>query len=76
MPRKNRRYVVYAGFAEGFLSPFLFFGRRPFKLSYRNYDTTTKAWREVGEELAEATRIEGKKLGKSTDLKPRKLATP
>ena len=73
MTTKKRKLVFRNGFKAGFQSPFLVFTRRPVHFSYRKSDTIGSSWKEVGEELIEATKVEGKRIGKNTKHEERKL---
>jgi hypothetical protein len=68
---KNKRV---SGFADGFLSPFLFFTLGPVHFSYRRYDTVKVAWRGVGSEISKATQSESKRIGKATFRKEVRIA--
>lgn len=74
MTMKKRRLVIRNGFIIGFQSPFLVFNRQPVHFSYRKSDTIGNSWKEVGQELIEATKVEGRRIGKITKHEERKLA--
>ena len=63
------RHGVLSGFNAGFTSPFLVFTRRPAKFSYRHTDTVAEAWRLVGEEIAQASEAEGRRVEQATKEK-------
>ena len=73
MTSKKRYVAIKKGFVLGFRSPFLVFGRRPVHFSYRKSDTVEEAWRDVGDELAHATTVEGSRIGKTYKPQERKL---
>lgn len=74
MSIKNKRTTINSGFADGFCSPFLVFGRKATHFSYRKSDTVKDAWRVVGQEIELATRIEGRRIDKALRSKERELA--
>ncbi len=63
--KKERAF--YEGFRDGFASPFLVFGGRRPRFTYRRDDTVEAAWREVGRLLNEAMESEGRRLGKISE---------
>lgn len=70
---KKRSHTVRNGFFRGFKAPFLVFYGGSGYFSYRRNDTVEDAWKEVGEELADATRTEGKRIGKTSKPEEPKL---
>lgn len=74
MSIKNNRTTIKSGFADGFCSPFLVFGRKATRFSYRKSDTIKDAWRVVGQEVELATRIEGRRIDKIPRSKEREFA--
>lgn len=65
MTNKLKQTAAARGFIAGFTSPFLVFIRPPAKFSYKRRNTVRRAWQEVGDELIEATKVEGNKVGKT-----------
>jgi len=50
------------GFAAGFTSPFAVFLPDAPRYSYRHCDSVARAWREVGDDLAEAMKDEERRI--------------
>lgn len=69
-----RRRAFRHGFVNGFASPFLVFGRGSVRFSYRDHDTVSDAWREVGKEIADAAEIERTRIGKAAEQETKHFA--
>lgn len=76
MTNKLKQTAAARGFIAGFTSPFLVFIRPPAKFSYKRRNTVRRAWQEVGDELIEATKVEGNKVGKNRHYRRQELRRP